>query len=142
MSTTADPPQSRIEIMRAFVPASPLVQRLGIELTRLEPDHAELRLPDDARNVTLDDVVHGGAIASLIDTAGMASTWATHEPTPNLRGSTIMLSVEYLDAARGNDLTAVSRCIRRGRSVCFNDVLVTEPDGRAVARGSLVQRLG
>lgn len=140
---SAPAPQSRIEIMRAFVPAAPLVQHLGIELAALEPDRAELRLPFAPSVVTLGDVVHGGAIASLIDTAGMASTWAVDEPAPNLDGSTITLSVEYLEAARGQDLVAVSRCIRRGRSICFNDVTVTESAaGRVVARGSVVQRLG
>ncbi len=91
---------------------------------------------------TTGDVVHGGAIASLIDTAGMASTWAIDEPAPSLKGSTITLNVEYLAAARGKDLTATSVVVRRGRSICFNDVGVTEPDGRLVARGSVVQQLG
>lgn len=136
------PTQSRIEIMRAFVPASPLVRHLGIELVALEPDRAELRLPFAETLPTLADVVHGGAIAALIDTAGMASTWAVDEPAPSLRGATITLSVEYLAAARGQDLTAVSVCVGRGRSICFNEVRVTEPDGRAVARGSVVQQMG
>lgn len=136
------PPQSRIAVMREFVPASPLVRHLGIELVALEPDRAELRLPFAPTLPTMGDVVHGGAIASLIDTAGMASTWAVDELAEHLRGSTITLNVEYLAAARGQDLTVVSTCVKRGRSVCFNEVRVTEPDGRLVARGSVVQQLG
>jgi uncharacterized protein (TIGR00369 family) len=135
-------PQIRMDVMREFVPASPLVRHLGIELVRLEPDLAELRLPFADELATMADVVHGGAIASLIDTAGMASTWAVDEPIESLRGSTVTLSVEYLAAARGQDLTATSRAIKRGRSICFNEVHVTEPDGRLVARGSVVQQLG
>lgn len=136
------PPRSRIAVMREFIPASPLVRHLGIQLVALEPDRAELRLPFAPTLPTTGDVVHGGAIASLVDTAGMASTWAVDEPAENLRGSTITLNVEYVAAARGRDLTAVSTCVRRGRSVCFNEVRVTEPDGRLVARGSVVQQLG
>jgi uncharacterized protein (TIGR00369 family) len=133
---------NRIAVMREFVPASPLVQHLGIELVALEPDRAELRLPFAPTLPTVGDVVHGGAIASLVDTAGMASTWAVEEPAESLRGSTITLTVEYLAAARGQDLTAVSTCVKRGRSICFNEVRVTEPDGRLVAKGSVVQQLG
>ena len=132
---------SRLEIMREFVPQSPLVRHLGIELRSLEPDRAELALPFDERLATLADVVHGGAIASLIDTAGMAATWADPDVEPErVAGATITLNVEYIAAARGQDLLAVATVVKRGRSLCFTDVLVTEPDGRIVAKGSVVQR--
>jgi uncharacterized protein (TIGR00369 family) len=134
---------SRLEIMRRFVPGSPLVRHLGIELRALEPDRAELALPFDERLVTLGDVVHGGAIASLIDTAGMAATWADPDVEPEtVAGATVSLNVDYVAAARGRDLLAVATVVRRGRSLCFTDVTVREPDGRIVARGSVVQRFG
>ena len=96
---------SRLEIMREFVPASPLVRHLGIELRALERDRAELVLPFDERLVTLADVVHGGAIASLIDTAGMAATWADPDVEPeSVAGATISMNVDYVAAARGKEL--------------------------------------
>jgi len=134
---------SRLEIMRQFVPASPLVRHLGIELRALERDRAELVLPFDERLVTLADVVHGGAIASLIDTAGMAATWADPDVEPeSVAGATVSMNVDYVAAARGQDLLAVATVVRRGRSLCFTEVTVSEPDGRLVARGSVVQRFG
>jgi uncharacterized protein (TIGR00369 family) len=134
---------TRIEIMRQFVPSSPLVQHLGIELQSLEPDRAELRLPYDPRLATVGDVVHGGAIASLIDTAGMAATWADPDVEPeSVAGATISMNVDYVAAARGQDLLAVATVVRRGRSLCFTEISVTEPDGRLVAKGSVVQRFG
>jgi uncharacterized protein (TIGR00369 family) len=134
---------TRLEIMRQFVPASPLVRHLGIELRALERDRAELVLPFDERLVTLADVVHGGAIASLIDTAGMAATWADPDTEPeSVAGATVSMNVDYVAAARGKDLVAVATVVRRGRSLCFTEVTVSEPDGRLVARGSVVQRFG
>jgi uncharacterized protein (TIGR00369 family) len=134
---------TRLEIMRQFVPNSPLVQHLGIELQSLEPDRAELRLPYDARLATVGDVVHGGAIASLIDTAGMAATWADPDVEPeSLAGATVSMNVDYVAAARGQDLVAVATVVRRGRSICFTEISVTEPGGRLVAKGSVVQRFG
>jgi uncharacterized protein (TIGR00369 family) len=89
------------------------------------------------------DVVHGGAIASLIDTAGMAATWADPDVEPeSLAGATVTLNVDYVAAARGQDLLAVATVVRRGRSLCFTEISVTEPDGRLVAKGSVVQRFG
>jgi acyl-coenzyme A thioesterase PaaI-like protein len=54
----------------------------------------------------------------------------------------VTLNVNYTAAARGQDLTAVATVSRRGRSIVFSDVRVTEPDGRLVATGSVVQRFG
>jgi uncharacterized protein (TIGR00369 family) len=133
---------TRQELMLEFIPASPMVQHLGIELVELSPDHAVLGLPFDARLATMGDIVHGGAIATLIDTAGMAATWSDDAEPESMSGSTVTMNVDYVAAARGRDLEAVARVIKRGRSMCFTDITVSEPDGRIVARGSVVQRFG
>jgi acyl-coenzyme A thioesterase PaaI-like protein len=52
------------------------------------------------------------------------------------------MNVDYVAAAHGKDLLAVATVVRRGRSLCFTEVTVSEPDGRLVARGSVVQRFG
>jgi uncharacterized protein (TIGR00369 family) len=133
---------TRQDVIAQFIPASPLVKHLGIELHSLEPDRAELRLPYREEIATLGDVVHGGAIASLIDTAGMAAAWADDVEPEQLAGSTVSLTVDYVAPARGQDLLATATVARRGRSLCFTDVRVTEPGGRLVAKGSLVYRFG
>jgi uncharacterized protein (TIGR00369 family) len=133
---------TRQEVIAQFIPASPLVKHLGIELRTLEPDHAELLLPYKDDVATMGDVVHGGAIASLIDTAGMAAAWADDAEPEALAGATVSLTVDYVAAARGQDLLATATVARRGRSLAFTDVRVTEPGGRLVAKGSLVYRFG
>jgi uncharacterized protein (TIGR00369 family) len=132
----------RREIIQQFVPNSPLVQLLGIELTHIEDGRAELRMPFRPELATMDDVVHGGAIASLIDTAGMAASWSNDAEPESFAGATVSLNVSYTGAARGKDLTALAIVSKRGRSIVFSDVRVTEPDGRLVATGSVVQQLG
>jgi uncharacterized protein (TIGR00369 family) len=133
---------TRQEIIAQFIPASPLVKHLGIQLQSLEPDHAELLLPYKDEVATMGDVVHGGAIASLIDTAGMAAAWADDQEPEALAGATVSLHIAYVAAARGQDLLATATVARRGRSLAFTDVRVTEPGGRLVAKGSLVYRFG
>jgi uncharacterized protein (TIGR00369 family) len=130
------------EIIRDFIPDSPLVRHLGISVETLEPDRAELLLPYRAELATMGDVVHGGAIATLIDTAGMAAAWAHDEEAPDgATGSTVSMTVEYLEAARGGDLLATGTPVRRGHTMCFCDVEVTEPPGgRLVAKGMVVYR--
>ncbi|HET6549412.1 MAG TPA: PaaI family thioesterase [Solirubrobacter sp.] len=135
-------PATRREVIQQFVPNSPLVQHLGMRLEAIEDGRAELVLPFRPELATIDDVVHGGAIASLIDTAGMAATWSDDTEPDSLAGATLTLNVNYTSAARGKDLTAVATVTKRGRSIVFSDVTVTEPDGRVVATGSVVQRFG
>jgi uncharacterized protein (TIGR00369 family) len=132
--------RTRREIMQnEFYARSPLPKLLGITLERLEPDHAELSMPWDERLTTFADIVHGGAIATLIDTAGMVVTWSDDTVPDKIAGATATLSISYLAAARGQDLRAVAKTVRRGRNLCFSGVSVTAPDGRLIARGSVLQ---
>ena len=133
---------TRREIIQSFIPQSPLVRHLGIELKSLEQDRAELLLPYRPELATIGDVVHGGAIATLIDTVGTAAAWADDAEAPeSSTGSTVSMTVEYMEAARGGDLLATGTPVRRGRSICFCDVTVTEPPGeRVVAKGIAVYR--
>jgi uncharacterized protein (TIGR00369 family) len=133
---------SRREIVTQFIPHSPLVGHLGMRLESIGTDEATLVLPFRPELATLADIVHGGAIATLIDTAGMAACWAADEEPASMAGSTVTLNVNYLAAARGQDLTAHAVVTRRGRSMVFSEVRVTEPGDRLVATGSVVQRLG
>jgi uncharacterized protein (TIGR00369 family) len=133
---------TRSEAIAAFVPASPFVGHLGIRLAELEPDRAVLELPFDERLATLGEVIHGGAIATLIDTAGMAAAWADDERPESFRGSTVSMNVDYLAAAAGTDLRAGARVVRRGRTLCFCEVEVTDADDVTVARGSVIHRYG
>ena len=134
---------ARIDVIREFVPHSPFVGRLGARLAALEPDRAVLALPFAPELATMGDVVHGGAIAALIDTAGMPAAWADAETVPeSLAGATVSMSVDYVAAARGVDLEATARVIRRGRSLCFCEVDVTDPAGAIVAKGLVAHRYG
>jgi uncharacterized protein (TIGR00369 family) len=134
-------PTTRIEVIRAFLPTSPLPAALGIRLREIGPDRAVLALPYAQRLATIADVVHGGAIATLADTAAMAAAWATDEVPERVAGSTVSLALDYVAPARG-DLTAEARVTRRGGRLCFVRVEVADGDGELVATAQAVYRLG
>ena len=145
MTATENAAPTRRAIVADFVPQSPLVRKLGIRLDRIAQDVVDLVLPFDAENATMGDVVHGGAIAALIDTAGMAAAWADDETVPeSLAGATVSMSVEYVAAARAADLRARAEVVRRGRSLCFTEVTVRDRDGEGdvVAKGLVTHRFG
>jgi len=88
------------------------------------------------------DVVHGGAIAALLDTAGMAAAWSDDVEPEKTAGATVSMTISYTAAAVASDLTAHASVVRRGRSLCFCEVRVTDADGAVVAHGSMVHRYG
>jgi uncharacterized protein (TIGR00369 family) len=131
---------TRAEIIRDFIPTSPLPADLGIALESMEPDRARLVMPYADRLATMGDVVHGGEIATLADTAAMAAAWASDEVPEAVAGGTISLAMSYLAAARG-DLRADARVTRRSRRLCFVAVDVLDAGDEVVATAQAVFRL-
>ena len=133
--------QTRVEAVRAFLPTSPFVAHLGLELRTLEPDHAVLALPFRPELVTIGDVVHGGALSTLVDTAAMVAAWASEEPVERLAGATVSLTVDFLAPARASEVLADARVTRRGRSLCFCEVTASAA-GAPVVKALATYRFG
>ena len=96
-----------------------------MELREIEDDRALLALPFREEVVTIGDVVHGGAISALIDTAAMAAAWSAIEFEQPPKGTTVGFTVDFLSAGRGADLLADARVLRRGSTLCFCEVRVS-----------------
>ena len=114
---------------------------LGFHLDLVTPELCRISLPFRPELRTAGDVVHGGAIATLIDSAGVVAAWSGADPSA-IRGATADLSVSYLSAARGVDLVAEARVMRRGRSLVFIEVDVTASTGERIAKGLVTYKLG
>lgn len=128
--------------MAQFIPTSPLGAKLGIVAESLDDDEVRLRMPFDATNTTLGDMVHGGAIATLADMTVMAAAWAGADVPDSLRGVTTSLSMQFLAPARACDLIGVGRVLRRGRTLVNCDVDIVAPDGEAVAKAIATYKVG
>jgi uncharacterized protein (TIGR00369 family) len=126
----AAPPAA--DFVRAFVATSPFARRTGLEVMALAVDRAELMLPFDEGNVTVADVVHGGAIATLLDVAVTAAAFCAPQQLEARSGATISLTVNYIRAGRG-DLVAIGRAVRRAGGLCFCEAEATDSEGRTVA---------
>ncbi len=132
------------ELIAEFLQHSPFVRHLGMELREIEDDRAVLSLPFSEEVVTIGDVVHGGAVSTLVDTAAMAASWSAieFEGEPP-KGTTVGLSVDFLAAARAQELNAEAVVLRRGSSLCFCEIKVHgAADGKLVATGLVTYKLG
>ena len=110
---------------------------LGIQVEAVEPGYVRLRLPMQPEFGTYRraHVMHGGVVASLIDSGASAvlSLQAPDEPAWTGTVSTD-LSVSFLAAAT-TDLVADARVIREGRSLAWVQVDVRDEAGTLVAVG-------
>jgi uncharacterized protein (TIGR00369 family) len=140
--STDTPPHTGADVIAQFIPQSPFVAKLGIVAESLAADEVRLRLPWDPSNVTIGDMVHGGAIAALADVAVMAAAWTGADAPDSLRGVTTSMTTQFLAPARATDLIAIGRVLRRGRTLVNCDVDVVTPDGDAVAKTIATYKIG
>jgi uncharacterized protein (TIGR00369 family) len=130
------------EVVTNLITRSPFATHLGVEFGSLGRDEALVALGFRPELVTISDVVHGGAIASLIDIAATAAVWSGATPEPNRRGATVGFTVNFLRAARGCGLRARARVIQRGKTLSVAEVAVEDDEGAAVARALVTYKIG
>ena len=123
------------EQMQEMLDSIPFIRFLGLQAVSIdyETQSVTLRMPMRPELERLPDSgqVHGGPIASLIDTAGdfaLVSIVGAPVPTINYR-------VDYLRPAAGDGLLGVARVRRAGRNVGVVDIDVIDTQERLVAVG-------
>ena len=141
-SGPSGPPSSGRDVIADFLPQSPFVAKLGVVADRLESDEVRLRLPWDPSNVTVGDMVHGGAIATLADLTIMAAAWCGAEAPPALRGVTVSMALDFMAPARATDVIGVGRVLRRGRSLVNCEAEIVDPAGRLLAKAIATYKVG
>jgi len=127
-------------VERAII-ASPYASLLGVGCDSVEENRVCVRLPYRNDVTTVGDLVHGGAIAGLVDVAATGACWASPAVKPGSRGTTIGFTIHYLAPARAQDLVAEARVIQRGSSICVIEVDVRNADSRTVSRATVTYKL-
>jgi uncharacterized protein (TIGR00369 family) len=118
------------------------MKHLGMEFVEGGDGWAKIKLRYQDENSTMGKALHGGAIASLIDTTGAMAAWTTAEiATPKYFGSTVGVNVNYLSGAIGEDIVAEGRILKRGKEIIYSDVRVTSESGKLLAQGTVVYRI-
>ncbi|KXO97238.1 Uncharacterized protein, possibly involved in aromatic compounds catabolism (plasmid) [Tsukamurella tyrosinosolvens] len=84
------------EIMKQFVPASPFVALLGVQLEEISDGAATLLVPYRPDLTTVGTMMHGGLIAAAADIGVMVAAWAGRPVPDKLRGVTASLSLNFI----------------------------------------------
>jgi uncharacterized protein (TIGR00369 family) len=113
---------------------------VGLELEEVRADYSRMRLPYRPELRQPGGMVHGGAIATLIDTVVVPALASAYDRFPLLL--TIDLQIRFLNAARETDLVGEGWVVRRGRSVCFCQAEIRRAvDNEVVAEGWQVYKV-
>ena len=130
------------ERIAKVIEMTPYMAHLGMELVDAKDSYAKLKLHYQDENSTAAQALHGGAIASLIDTTGAMAAWTTAEiATPKYFGSTVGITVNYLSAVIGQNCFAEGTVLKRGKEVIYAEVKVTNADGKLCAQGTVIYRI-
>jgi uncharacterized protein (TIGR00369 family) len=115
-------------------------QFLGVEVEELRQDYARMRLPYRPEFQQPAGVVHGGVIASLIDTVVVPAIGSGYDEPRQM--FTIDIALRFLAPLRQEDAVVEGWVVQRGRSIVFCDAEVRGAQSDTVAAtGSLVYKV-
>ncbi|HAZ32860.1 MAG: PaaI family thioesterase [Actinomycetota bacterium] len=113
---------------------------MGFIVEDIRAGYARLRMPISPNIMQPAGLIHGGAIASLIDTAVVPALGGVGvEPT---RMVTISMNINYMGAISDEDAVCEGWITRQGRSIIFCSAEVTgAQSGKVCATGTLVYKV-
>ena len=113
---------------------------LGMRFEEVRLDYGRISLPFRPEFNQPAGMIHGGVIASLIDTVVVGALLSALDAPPR-KLLTIDLHVQYFDAGFEEDLIAEGWVRRRGRSTAFVNAEVETVSGKTLAQGNMVYRI-
>jgi len=112
--------------------AAPIIQTFGMRLAYNEQHEAVWTLPSN-ECVSNGMTIHGGAIATMIDSAG----WFTIAQYFETWIATVEFSTRLLDFSKNDELIATGHLTKLGKRISTATMdVVTKTDGRLIAIGS------
>ena len=123
-----------VAAVQQSVRTAPYPELIGMVIGALEFDSCRIDLDLGERHLQPFGIVHGGVIATLIDTA---TFWAGFMRLPEDAGLVnVDLKLNYLKAVTGGYLRAEGRCLRAGRQISYAEASVYDAGGELIAHGT------
>ena len=134
--------EDRIELFKNVVEELiPFNKLIGIELVEIKEGFAKLRVPfkDELVGNPMVRALHGGLIATVMDTAGGAAGMTTLTSFED-RFSTIDIRIDYLRPGKEQDLIVEGKITRSGNRIVATSMIAYHPGEKEnlIAEGKAV----
>jgi acyl-CoA thioesterase len=126
----------------AFAEQFPFFRLIGLEVIDVAPGWSKTRLEHRFDLAQPAGILHGGVIASLIDT-GIAHALLMTDRFHELREEqgalvSVDLRVKFLRPVSEDAVVCEAKVLRLGRQVIHAEAVVSGPDDKEVARGDAI----
>ena len=116
------------------VNGSPFPRHLPMKLVSIDLDRAVVACETETCHLQPFGIVHGGVLATLIDTA---TFWSVFMRLPQDAGLVnIDLKLNYLKPVSNGTISATGACIRSGRTISYAEARVEDAAGELIAHGT------
>lgn len=123
-----------IEALKNIINESPYPRHMAMELERIEFDGVDIGLELATFHLQPFGIVHGGVLATLIDTA---TFWSAFLRLPEDTGLVnVDLKLNYLQPVIEGRLLARGTCLRRGNTISYSEARVFDNNARLIAHGT------
>ena len=128
------PNPEHIERLHKLIEVSPYPSLLAMRMVAIGIGFAEIEIAIERKHKQLLGVVHGGVLASLIDTVAF---WAVYFgiQKPNQWYTSVDLKVNYLSPAVTGKLLAKGRQIKVGKKICYASAEIFDAADNILAHG-------
>ena len=128
------PNPAYLQALQDSVRTAPYPQLIGMTLAAIDFDRCRIEVDLGERHLQPFGIVHGGVLATLIDTA---TFWAGFLRLPDDAGLVnVDLKLNYLKAVTRGQLRAEGRCLLAGRQISYAEASVYDEAGELVAHGT------
>jgi uncharacterized protein (TIGR00369 family) len=125
--------ESYEKALRRAVETAPYYRLLQITLEKIDEGFARFRMPFRKELTQAYGVAHGGAIASLADTAvAFALMTMIH---PGERVTTAEFKINFLSSVNSGEMIGEARIVNKGKKLVLADMEVRKEDGKLIAKG-------
>ena len=122
-------------IQQGKIPGSAMGELIPMRLKVVRENYIEYEVSPDDRHLNLQQGIHGGFCATVLDSATGAAVHTT--VGKGIKFATIDLNIKMLKGMRsGQTYTAIGEVIRTGRNVLTSEGRIIDDEGKIYAYGS------
>ena len=120
-----------IDELRTFFRNDRVAMNFGCEIVEADNQHSVVTIDVDERHLNGNNCVQGGVMFTLADFACAVAANADELAFVSADGN-----ISYFSAGTGKKLIAEAKVIRRGKTLVFCEALLTDENGRNIAKAS------